>query len=214
MNQSILDLLDAPNQPEPSPGAPPLITLWGMGVYYLMFFTLDPDQFATHYDEDARGAYLCLGAACAACAAGLRATEHVYLPVWDAQNRRLAVLKFDTRDNGPAATLVPFLRTYQAQLADIVAVVSCRGRGEFTIVAHAPLPETDRGALACQAFAQGLENGAITLRSCVRRLTAEQIADLPAVRKRATPVVGAAVAPAGRAPAPPALGPAVAGEGG
>jgi hypothetical protein len=93
-----------------------------------MFFTLKPAKFASHFDEDARS-YLCLGNGCPACGAGLKLTEHVYLPTWDAQNRRVAVLKFDTRPEGPAQKVLSFLTAYKDQLADVVAVVAARAGG-------------------------------------------------------------------------------------
>ena len=188
--------------PEPAAtGVLPVINLWWATTYYLMFFTLHAEQLATHYDDDEK-AYLCLGEGCPACRAHVWVSEHAYMPVWDAQCRRVAILKFDTRPDGPASKILPFLRHYKDRLADIVAVVESRGRGEFNIAAHEPLPETDRGALACQAFCEGLEDGAIDLRSSVKRLTPEQVAALASVKKRLTPVAGKVVTTATN-PSPP-----------
>src|SRR5262249_40270152 len=145
-------------------------------------------KFASHYDDEKRH-YLCLGDECPACAAGVKATEHIYLPVWDAQNRRVAVLKFDTPADGPARGILAFRTTYKGQLADVVAVVDCRGKGEFTITAHQPLPECDRGALVCEAFCQALEAGSLSLTSCVKQLNAAEIRKLNPVKRRATQVV-------------------------
>jgi hypothetical protein len=128
------------------------------------------------------------------------------LPVWDAQSRRVAILKFDTRPDGPARKILTFLKTYQDRLADVIAVVECKGKGEFTITAHEPLPETDRGALACQAFCQGLEAGTISLDSCVKRLQADEIAKLPSVSRRTARVVGGPVAPTAPKPEPSVVG--------
>src|SRR4051794_16384323 len=122
-------LLDDQTLPDPAHAtAPPVLTLWREGKYYLMFFTSQGEQLASHYDEAERS-YLCLGEGCPACGAGVRSTKHVYLPVWDAQNRRVAVLKFDARSDGPAARILAFLRRYKDRLADVVAVIVCRGRG-------------------------------------------------------------------------------------
>jgi hypothetical protein len=120
------------------------------------------------------------------------------------------VLKFDTRPDGPAARLLPFLQHHKDRLADVVAVIDCHGRGEFTITAHEPLPQTDRGALECKAFADGLESGAIDLRNCVQRLGPDKVAALPSVKRLATPVVGGVFrAQAERTPDPAAATPEV-----
>lgn len=195
---------------EVAPTSLPILSLWRQAIYYVIFFTLHPDKFSSHFDEAGRSSFLCIVEDCPACAAGLRATDHVYLPVWDAQNRRVSVLKFNTAENGPAEKILGFLATYKDQLADVVAVINCEGGGQFTITAHRPLPETDRGALACEAFAQGLESGAISLRGCVKRLTAEEVAKLPGVEGRCKPVIGPAVPPAAMAPSAPG-GPGVVG---
>jgi hypothetical protein len=194
MKDDIFTLLEGGRLPNPAQASLPVLSLWQLATYYLTFFTLVPAKYASHYDDDA-GHYVCLGDKCPACAAGVRATEHIYLPVWDAQNRRVAVLKFDTRPDGPAATVLTFLKTYKDQLADVVAVITCEGKGKFAIVAHRPLPETDRGALACEEFCRGLEAGTISLRSCVKNLAAADIVKLASVKCRATPVVGGVVAP-------------------
>src|SRR5205823_11752749 len=98
---------------------------------------------------------------------------------------------------GPARLILGFLKLYQDQLADVVAVLDCAGdmKGTFTITAHRPLPETDRGVLACRAFCDGLEAGTIDLRACVRRLGPEEIAALSSVKRRVTRLVGDTVAP-------------------
>jgi hypothetical protein len=205
MKKDIFALLQEDGLPDPAAvGGLPVLGLWSATTYYLIFFTLHPEQFASHFDADAKY-YLCLGEGCPACGANLRAAAHVYLPVWDAQSRRVAVLKFDTRPDGPAAKILPFLRHHRDHLADVVAVVECRGGGELAIAAHEPLPETDRGAVACAEFAQGLEDGTIDLHSCVKRLTPEQIAALASVKKRLAPVVGKVFVPAVK---PPPAGPA------
>jgi hypothetical protein len=207
MRKDIFSLLKDSGLPEQAQaGTIPVLSLWRVARYFLMFFTLQPEQFASHYDEE--GAYLCPGASggCPACQAGLRPTEHVYLPVWDAQNRRIAVLKFDTRPDGPSAKLLPFLQHHKDRLADVVAVIDCHGHGEFTITAHEPLPETDRGALECKAFADGLESGAIDLHNCVKRLAADKVAALPSVKRLATPVVGGVFRPQPERANGPAVG--------
>jgi hypothetical protein len=200
----IFDLFQNDQTQQPARAPLPVLSLWRQATLYLMFFTLTPARFRSHYDEAGRCAYHCLEADCPACAAGVRATDHVYLPVWDVQNRRVAVLKFHTAEDGPAEKILGFLQSYRQQLAEVVAVLECAGRGQFTIIAHQPLPETDRGALACEEFARGLESGAVSLRACARQLTAEEIARLPGVKGRGAPVIGAAVAPA--APARVAAG--------
>jgi hypothetical protein len=206
MRDDIFDLLEANQLPEPTQTALPVLSLWRLVIYYLMFFTLHPKKLLSHYDEDSKTQYLCLGQECPACAAGLRATEHIYLPVWDAQCRRVAILKFDTRSDGPAGKILTFLKTYRDRLADVIAVVDCKGKGEFTITAHEPLPEIDRGALACQAFCQGLEAGTISLDSCVKQLQAGEIAKLASVSRRTARVVGGPVAPTTPKPEPSVVG--------
>jgi hypothetical protein len=209
MRKDIFAMLKDNGLPEQAQAGPAqVLSLWRVAKYYLMFFTLHPEQFPSHFDEE-EGYYFCAGATgCPACKVGLRATEHVYLPVWDAQNRRIAVLKFDTRLDGPAARLLPFLQHHKDRLADVVAVIDCHGRGECTITAHEPLPETDRGALECKAFADGLESGAIDLRDCVKRLSPDKVAALPSVKRLATPVVGGVFRPQPeRTPAPAATTP-------
>jgi hypothetical protein len=199
MNTDIFALLDAGETTDRLHPRLPTISLWGKGIHYVMFFTLHPDRFASHREEDKRNSYyyLCPGKDCPACLVGDRATEHIYLPVWDPQNRRIAVLRFDTRPDGPARLLLSFLKSYQDQLADVVAVLDCKGdgKGTFTITAHRPLPETDRGVLHCRAFCDGLEAGTIDMRGCVRRLSQEEIMALPSVRRRVTPLIGDPVAP-------------------
>jgi hypothetical protein len=203
MKKDIFAMLQEDSLPEPAAaGALPVINLWWASTYYLMFFTFNAEQFASHYDDDEKY-YLCLGEGCCpACKANLRATEHVYLPTWDALSRRVAVLKFLIQPDGPAAKILPFLKRYKDRLADVVAVVECKGKGEFAIAAHEPLPETDRGALVCREFCEGLEDGTIDLRDCVKRLTPEQVAALASVKKRLTPVVGRVVTTATN-PSPP-----------
>jgi hypothetical protein len=205
MNADIFALLKANQLPEPTQTTLSVLSLWRLAVYYLIFFTLHPKKLVSHYD-DAQGQYLCLGPECPACAAGIRQTEHIYLPVWDAQSRRVAVLKFDTRLDGPAGKILAFLKAYRDRLADVVAAVECQGGGAFTITAHEPLPETDRGALACEAFCQGLEAGTISLDSCVKRLPAAEIARLASVSRRSARVVGGLVAPTPAKPAPGVAG--------
>jgi hypothetical protein len=170
------------------------ISLWPAAVHYLCFFTLVPDRFASHYDKPGRFRYFCLGDGCPACDAGDRATTHIYLPVWDAQHRRVAVLRFDDRPDGPVGKILAFLEAYRDRLAEVVAVFTCRGAGEFSIAAHEPRPETDRGVAACKEFCLALESGAIDLRDCVRRLDAAAIAALPSVRAMEPPPVGPPVA--------------------
>ncbi len=97
------------------------------------------------------------------------------------------MLKFHTGDNGPAQKIVEFLRAYQEQLPEVVALIKCEGKGEITITAHTPRPETDRGALACQAFCRDVEAGTINLRNCVRQLTAEEMTKLPSVAAPCNP---------------------------
>src|SRR6516162_5272160 len=109
MNTDIFALLDAGETTDRPDASLPTISLWGKWTLYVMFFTLHPDRFASHFDEGKRIHYLCTGEECPACLIGVRATQHIYLPVWDAQNRRIAVLKFDTRPDGPARQLLSFL---------------------------------------------------------------------------------------------------------
>ena len=212
MKSDIFSLLDDGADAAPTAADLTTIGVWKGVTYYVMFFTLHPERFASHRDDEKKVVYLCPGGGCPACAAGLRATEHVYLPVWDVENRRVTVLKFDTRPDGPARKILGFLKTYQDQLADVVAVIDCKGdgNGTFAITAHTPLPETDRGALACKAFCDGLEAEAVDLRGCVKRLNDEEIAALPSVRRRAVRLVGdpvAPVAPAAVAASRPVGGP-------
>jgi hypothetical protein len=205
MNTDIFALLDAGETTDRPDASLPTISLWGKWTLYVMFFTLHPDRFASHFDDKKKIGYLCPGEDCPACLVGVRATEHIYLPVWDAQNRQIAVLKFDTRPDGPARPLLSFLKRYQDQLAEIVAVIDCKGdgNGTYTITAHRALSETDRGVLPCRAFCDGLEAGTIDLRGCVRRLGPEEITKLPSVRRRVTPVIGDPVAPTTPSVTPP-----------
>jgi len=173
VKDDIFALLRDNQLPDPAQASLPVLSLWPSGDLYLVFFTLHPEIFASHYDETARTAYQCLGHGCPACAAGVRATEHIYLPVWDAQGRRVAVLKFVARGDGPGTKILHFLSTYKEQLADVVAVFRCEGKGRFTVTAHRPLPETDRGALECEAFCRALEAGTASIRACVKRLSEE-----------------------------------------
>jgi hypothetical protein len=198
MKSDIFSLLNDDADTLPTDKGLTTISLWKAVTYYVMFFTLHPGRFASHRDDEKKIIYLCPGEGCPACSAGVRASEHVYLPVWDVENRRVTVLKFDTRPDGPARKVLAFLKTYRDQLADVVAVIDCKGdgNGTFTITAHTPLPETDRGALACRAFCDGLEVGAIDLSDCVKRLTVEEITALPSVERRAVRLVGSPVAPA------------------
>ena len=160
-----------------------------------MFFTLAPDQFSTHYADDGRFKFVCPGDGCPACAAGLRATEHLYIPVWDVENRQIAILFFHLGPDGPASQILQFLKTYRDQLADVVASIECEGRGKIRISAREVLPETDCGAIECEGFCRGLESGALSLKSCVRQLSADEIAALPEIRRKSVPRVGGLVLP-------------------
>ena len=204
MHKDIFELLKDDGLPEPSQTGPmPVLSLWWVTKHYVMFFTFHPGHFGSHYDKD-EGSYHCLGDECPACKAGVKLTEHVYVPVWDVLNRRIAVLKFEMSKGGPAAKIVPFLETYKDRLADIVVVIDCKGRGEFSLTAHEPLPETDRGALECKGFCEAMEAGAIDLRDCVKQLKPAQIAALRSVKKLAFPLVGRMLPP-GTTPAAPVV---------
>jgi hypothetical protein len=204
VTQDLLALLKGFQLPDPRQASLPVLSLWHPAKHYLMFFTLQPELFPSHYDEDA-GSYLCPGAGCPACAVRVRATEHVYVPVWDVENRRVAALKFVPQGDA-ANRIFDFLQTHQDRLADIVAVFDGRGKGAFTITAHEALPETDRGALTCQAFADDLKAGRTSLRSCVKQLDGEAIARLGSVRHRLVPVIGPAVGPSTVSPGQPTPG--------
>jgi len=173
----------------------PTISVWRLAVYFLMFFTTRLAKFASHFDPDTRKSILCLDATCPACKAGLKRTEHIYLPAWDVQNHRIVVLRVDSRNDGPARQIAQFIETYRPKLHDVVAIMDCKGdgHGTFTITAHSPLAETDRGALACKAFCDGLEAGAINLRDCVQRLSAEDMAKVASVKKLSAKLVGGPV---------------------
>ena len=173
----------------------PMIGTWYPGRHLLTCFTLKPDQFSTHYDSQGRYSFECLGDSCPACAAGMRRTEHLYLPVWDVENRRIAVLHFGLGPEGPASQILHFLKTYRDQLADVVAVIDCHGQGKVSLSARAMLPETDRGAIKCEEFCAGLESGAVKIRDCVRKLSAEAIAALPGVKRKSKPLFGDLVSP-------------------
>jgi hypothetical protein len=200
MKQDIFALLKQ-NGPAAGPAGSglPTISVWQKAILYLTFFTIYPEKFSSHYDQDRKFSYLCLGDDCLACLAGVKATEHIYMPVWDVQNRRIVALRFDARPEGPARRILPFLQNYRNRLSEIVAVFDCEGRdGEFTITAHTPLPSTDRGALECREFCEGLEAGTVDLRNCVRRLTSDEIGELPSVNEasvRPVPLVGDEVMP-------------------
>jgi hypothetical protein len=168
----------------------PILSIWNAATYYVMFFTLKAEVNSSHYEEIERFSYHCLSDNCPACLAGIRPTEHVYLPVWDAQNRRIGVLKFHTGENGPAPRVLEFLRAYHEQLADVVALIRCEGKGMISITAHTPLPETDRGALTCEAFCRAVEAGIINFCSSAKQLSAEEMATLPSVKRNLHPVVG------------------------
>jgi hypothetical protein len=196
MMKDLFALLEDGALPDPSQNSLPILSVWRVTIYYVIFFTLYPEMFDSHHDKE-KGSYLCLGdGCCPACDAGIKKTEHIYLPVWDVQSRRVAVLKFDTRPDGPARTILPFLRLYKSQLAEVVAVLDCRGGGDFTIIAHELQPETDRGALACKQFDDSLEAGTINLRRCVSNLSAQEIGNLKSVKQAMVPVVGKQVMPA------------------
>ncbi len=195
MTNDIFSLVQDAELPALEQAAYTVLSLFGKGRYYLMFFTLVPAKFASHYDDVKKAHYLCPGAGCPACAVGLRVTEHVYLPAWDAQSRRVVVVKMAAAGDA-LRELVSVLKLYRDKLADVVAVVDCLGDGKVRVTAHDPLPETDRGATACAAFAAGLEADTVDLRDCVRRLAPEQIAALPAVKQRGAKLVGGVVPPA------------------
>src|SRR5262245_59109867 len=113
VNKDIFALLAEDSLPDPDQvGSIPVLSLWRVTRYYLCFFTLHPERFDSHFDQDEKS-YHCLGEGCPACAAGIKATSHVYLPTWDALNRRVVVLKFDTRPDGPASKLLPFLKIHK-----------------------------------------------------------------------------------------------------
>src|SRR5262245_20743249 len=96
VTDDIFDLLEGNQLPDQSQNSLPILSLWQLAVYYVIFFTLYVKKFPSHYDDEKRS-YLCLGDECPACAAGVKATEHIYLPAWDVQNRRVGVVKFDVR---------------------------------------------------------------------------------------------------------------------
>jgi hypothetical protein len=193
MATDIFELLGEQQLPEPAQATLPVISLWGEGKYNLMFFTFASEAFKSHYDE-AQKSYLCNGPDCPACAVGVKATEHVYLPVWDVTKRRVAVLKFISRlDDGPAPKVMRFLKKYRERLHSIVAVVSCRGHGEFTIDAHEVGPDADPGARVCEEFCEKLKTGEIALRSCVKRLADEEIRALQSIRHQAGLAAGSVV---------------------
>src|SRR5262245_9306502 len=108
MKSDIFALLEDNQNAAGAVVAPPLVSVWRQGIHFLMFFTLHPEKFLSHYDEGSKTQYLCTGTGCLACEAGVRATEHIYLPCWDVQNRRIVVLKFDTRADGPARPILQF----------------------------------------------------------------------------------------------------------
>lgn len=161
----------------------------------LMFFTRAYEQFATHFLESSRSRFECLGEDCPACASGLRPGEHIYLPAWDLKNRRIVILYFTLAPDGPAPRVLQFLATYREQLSEVVAVIESEGRGKVRITAHAALPETDRGAIECSNFCQGLESETICIRSCVERFPADVIAALPEVKAIRKPLIGGVVMP-------------------
>lgn len=173
-----------------------VISVWRVATHYLMFFCLHPDQFASHYDGPKKVTFLCSGEACPACKLGHKSTAHIYLPCWDVQNRRIVVLKLDTRPDGPAPKIAEFLALYKDQLATIVSVLKCAGGGAFTLTAHQPTPETDRGSLVCRDFCAALEQNPDILKRCVTQLTEQEILELPSVKQLAPPLVGNVVAPA------------------
>lgn len=210
MKSDIIQLLESKAAAPSLGGDLPLISLWNPGTRVLMFFTLHPDHFGSHYAEEERFKFHCLGDNCPACAVGLRATEHLYIPVWDLANRRIAVLSFHTGPDGPAAPILQFLKTYRDQLAEVVAFIEGEGRGKIRITAREVLPETDRGAVECAEFCAGLESGAITLRNCARQLSADEIEALSEVKRKVAPRVGGLVLPKPPATASSALNPQLA----
>ena len=192
MEQDISDLLKADNEISGDNNGLSIISVWRLAIHYIMFFMTRITKFKSHYDADSRKSYLCLEDNCPACQAGLKTTEHIYMPVWDVQNRHVVVLRVDSRNDGPARRIAQFVETYRSTLHDVVAVIDCLGdqKGSFTITAHKPLPEADCGALACQAFCKALEAGTIDLRDCVQRLSTDAISSLPSVKKSFTKLVG------------------------
>src|SRR4051812_12772463 len=104
MTASVFDLFKRAAAPQPA-AAPPVVSLWKKATHYLMFFTLDAEQFASHYVGAGKSSSLCTGGGCPAGGGGVGATEHASLPVWDVMNRRVAVLKFLTKEDGPAGKI-------------------------------------------------------------------------------------------------------------
>ncbi len=211
MLANVLEMLSKTRPPETPHRQPlPVLSLWKEAVYYLTFFTTHGEKFRSHFEEErgARGFYGCLGENCPACAAGVKATEHFYIPVWDVRNRRVAVLRFDARLDGPAAKVGDFLAAYQDRMGEVIAEIVCDGlgRGNFTITARKALPETDLGAPACAEFCARLDKGGVDLGQCSRGLTAAEVAALPSVRGRSLPALGEEVLPARSAPRPPPAG--------
>jgi hypothetical protein len=208
MLADVLEMLSAGRRPEVAHQQPlPVLSLWKKAVYYLAFFTTHGVKFRSHFEEEreARGFYRCLGEDCPACAAGVKATEHVYIPVWDVRNRRIAVLKFDARPDSPAVKVLEFLAAYQEQMGEVIAEIVCDGlgRGSFTITARKAPPETDLGVPACTEFCARLDKGEVDPGECSRALTAAEVAALPSVRGRSLPALGEEVLPARSAPPPP-----------
>jgi len=196
MKTDIISLLEQQAATSPVGDGLPVIGLWSPACHKVMFFTLAAtDQFSTHYDNQTRARFECLGDSCPACSAGLRPTEHLYIPVWNVETGTIAILYFHLGPGGPAQQILQYLKTYQNQLSDVVAVIDCHGQGKVSISAHELLPETDRGAIACQEFCAGLESGAVDIRSCVRKLSKEAIAALPEVKRKSKPLVGTVVPP-------------------
>ena len=196
MNSEISDLLNVESESVGDSDLP-IISVWRLATHYVMFFMTKIVKYKAHYDSDVRKSYMCMGLECPACAVGLKPTEHIYLPVWDVQNRRIVVLRVDSRNDGPARKIALFVTTYLDKLHDVVAVIECRGdsKGSFTITAHDPLPQTDRGVLACKDFCDSLIAGAINLQDCLLRLSAEEVGKLATVKNLSVRLVGSPVGP-------------------
>lgn len=194
MKSDLISLLTS--QSAPARGLWQFISLWKQETFHVIFFSLEAvEQMATHFEDEGRFRYQCLGDTCPACRVGITRTEHLYIPVWDVDNRRISILYFHVGADGAGPVLLQFLTLYKDQLADIVARIQCEGRAQIRISAHELPPESDRGAIECAEFCAGFDAGTVTLKDCARQLPVAAIAALPTVKKKSRPSVGNLVRP-------------------
>lgn len=147
---------------------------------FVSLFTTDVEQEQVHWlgetDAFEKGYYRCNGAGCPACAAQIRRSSNLLLPVLDRTDGRVKVLRVSDR-RGPGQLLTELAKVLGAEDASRLVTQITRGRDyKYTVTTRSEMDLDPDAARAIKRYADAVDAGELDIRDVSLGIPDEEMA--------------------------------------